>query len=128
MGDGELFFCCTSGGAAGLGQIFRLRPSASGDDDRLDLFFESESKAQFDYGDNLTVGPNGHLVVCEDQYTDTVTNHLRGITPDGEAYPIALLRQQTELAGACFSPDGRTLFVNFYSPAKTVAISGPWVA
>ncbi|WP_121117405.1 alkaline phosphatase PhoX [Croceibacterium ferulae] len=128
MGDGELFFCCTSGGAAGLGQIFRLRPSASGAEDRLDLFFESDSKDQFDFGDNLTVGPNGHLVVCEDQYTETVANHLRGITPDGEAYPIALLRQQTELAGACFSPDGRTLFVNFYSPAKTVAITGPWVA
>ena len=128
MGEGELFFCCTSGGAAGLGQIFRLRPSATGNDDRLDLFFESESKDQFDFGDNLTVGPNGHLVVCEDQYTDTVTNHLRGITPDGEAYPIALLRQQTELAGACFSPDGRTLFVNFYSPARTVAITGPWIA
>ncbi|KHL24432.1 phosphatase [Croceibacterium mercuriale] len=128
MGEGELFFCCTSGGAAGLGQIFRLRPSASGNADRLDLFFESEGKDQFDYGDNLTVGPNGHLVVCEDQYTETVANHLRGITPEGEAYPIALLRQQTELAGACFSPDGRTLFVNFYSPARTIAITGPWMA
>jgi secreted PhoX family phosphatase len=128
MGDGELFFCCTSGGAAGLGQIFRLRPSATGNDDRLELFFESESKDQFDFGDNLTVGPNGHLVVCEDQYTDVVANHLRGITPEGEAYPIALLHQQTELAGACFSPDGRTLFVNFYSPARTVAITGPWIA
>ncbi len=67
-------------------------------------------------------------MVCEDAYTDEVTNHLRGITPDGVAYPLALLRAQTEWAGACFSPDGRTLFVNVYSPAKTVAITGPWVA
>ncbi len=30
MGEGELYFTCTSGGAAKLGQIFRLRPQASG--------------------------------------------------------------------------------------------------
>jgi secreted PhoX family phosphatase len=126
MGGGELYFCCTSGGAAKLGQIFRLRPG-NGGADQLQLFFESTSKDQFNYGDNLTVGPNGHLVVCEDQYTDTVTNHLRGITPEGVAYPLAFTRQQTEWAGACFSPDGRTLFVNLYSPAKTFAITGPWI-
>ena len=127
MGDGELYFCCTSGGAAKLGQIFRLRPQ-QGAPDRLQLFFESTSIEQFNYGDNLVVAPNGHLVVCEDAYTDEVTNYLRGITPDGAAYPLALLHAQTEWAGACFSPDGRTLFVNVYSPAKTVAITGPWVA
>ncbi len=128
MGDGELFFCCTSGGAAGLGQIFRLVPGRAGRMDALQLFFESTSPDQFNYGDNLTVGPNGHLIVCEDQYTDVVTNHLRGLTPLGEAYPLALLRVQTEPAGACFSPDGKTLFVNSYSPTKTLAITGPWQA
>jgi len=122
MGQGELYFCCTSGGVAGYGQVFRLAPG----EDRLELFFESTSKTQFNYGDNLTVAPNGHLIVCEDQYTNVVDNHLRGITPDGRAYPLARLRIQTELAGACFSPDGRTLFVNAYSPAQTLAITGPW--
>ncbi|WP_066553214.1 alkaline phosphatase PhoX [Croceicoccus bisphenolivorans] len=125
MGDGEVYFCCTSGGAAKLGQIFRLVPGVDGAQDRMQLFFESESKDQFDYGDNLTVAPNGHLVVCEDQYTDVVDNHLRGITPDGQAYPLGRLRLQTELAGACFSPDGKTLFVNAYSPAMTLAITLP---
>ncbi|MEC8786453.1 MAG: alkaline phosphatase PhoX, partial [Pseudomonadota bacterium] len=37
------------------------------------------------------------------------------------------LHAQTELAGACFSPDGNTLFVNIYSPTKTLAITGPWL-
>ena len=126
MGDGELYFACTSGGAAKLGQIFRLRPQSSGQD-RLQLFYESTSIEQYNFGDNLTVGTNGHLVVCEDQYTENVQNHLRGITPDGVAYPLALSRTDTEWAGACFSPDGRTLFVNLYRPAKTVAITGPWM-
>ena len=126
MGEGEAFVCSTSGGDAGLGQIFKLSLSTSGNDDRLALFFESVSHHQFNFGDNLTVAPNGHLVVCEDQYTVNVDNHLRGITADGHAYPIARLNLQTELAGACFSPDGKTLFVNVYAPTKTLAITGPW--
>jgi secreted PhoX family phosphatase len=126
MGDGELYFACTSGGAAKLGQIFKLVPGRGKRSDGLELFFESTSTEQFNYGDNVVVGPNGHLVVCEDQYTETVTNHLRGITPDGEAYPLAWLRAQTEPAGACFSPDGKVLFVNAYSPTATLAITGPW--
>lgn len=122
MGEGELYFCCTSGGAAKLGQIFRLVPGVVGAADRLQLFFESDSKAQFDYGDNLTIAPNGCLIVCEDQYTDVVDNHLRCVMPDGTAIPLARLRLQTEMAGTCFSPNGRTLFVNLYSPGTTVAI------
>jgi len=55
-----------------------------------------------------------------------VDNHLRGVAPSGAIYALARLRAQTELAGACFSPDGSTLFVNLYSPAKTVAVTGPW--
>jgi secreted PhoX family phosphatase len=127
MGDGELYFCCTSGGAAKLGQIFRLRPQSAAAD-RLQLFFESTSIAQFNYGDNLVVAPNGHLIVCEDAYTDRVANRLIGLTPAGAPYELALSRVQTEWAGACFSPDGETLFVNLYSPTRTVAISGPWIA
>lgn len=127
MGEGELYFCCTSGGAAKLGQIFRLRPQ-SGAPDRLQLFFESTSIAQFNYGDNLVVAPNSHLIVCEDAYTDRVTNRLIGLTPAGAPYELALSRVQTEWAGACFSPDGETLFVNLYSPTRTVAITGPWAA
>jgi secreted PhoX family phosphatase len=65
-------------------------------------------------------------VVCEDQYTEKVDNFLRGITPQGYAYPLARLRLQTEFAGACFSPDGTTLFVNVYAPTRTLAITGPW--
>jgi secreted PhoX family phosphatase len=29
-------------------------------------------------------------------------------------------------AGACFSPDGNVLFLNLYSPTRTLAITGPW--
>lgn len=125
MGEGEMYFTCTSGGAAGEGQIFRLSPRASGPD-VLELFYESPAISEYSYGDNLTIAPFGDLIVCEDQYSDTVDNHLRGITAAGEAYAFGRLRLQTEPAGACFSPDGKTLFVNAYSPTMTLAITGPW--
>jgi secreted PhoX family phosphatase len=127
-GTDEIFVCSTNGGQRKLGQILRLVPDTGGEPDQIELFFESQSKDQFNYGDNLTVGPNGHLIVCEDQYTEVVDNHLRGITPDGRAYTLGRLRMQTELAGGCFSPDGKWFFVNAYSPTRTLAITGPWAA
>lgn len=128
MGQDDLYFCSTSGGAKQLGQIFRLVPGREAGPDSVELFFESESKEQFNYGDNLCVAPNGHLIVCEDQYTDVVDNHLRGITPAGAPYDFARLRIQTEPAGACFSPDGKWMFMNAYAPTRTLAITGPWVS
>lgn len=125
MGERELYFTATSGGAVKEGQIFRLAPRTNGPD-VLDLFYESPALAEFSFGDNLTIAPDGHLIVCEDQYTDDAINYLRGITPQGQAYAFARLRLPTESAGACFSPDGRVLFVNLYSPTRTLAISGPW--
>jgi secreted PhoX family phosphatase len=127
-GTSEVFACCTSGGAKQLGQILKLTPGLAGASDTVELFFESESTDQFNFGDNLTVAPSGHLIVCEDQYTPIVDNHIRGITPDGRAYIVARLTAQTELAGGCFSPDGKVLFVNAYDPTATLAITGPWAA
>ena len=131
----ELYFCCTSGGNAKLGQIMRYVPSlAEGRAEeanapgKISLFVESADKVSFNFGDNVCVAPNNHLIVCEDQYSDTVNNHLKGITPEGDIYDLAAVRWQTEPAGACFSPDGNTLFVNLYSPTATLAITGPWDA
>ena len=125
MGQGEFYFTATSGGAAKQGQVFRLKPSLHGAD-ALDLFYESPALAEFSYGDNLTIAPDGELIVCEDQYQADHTNHLRGLTRDGRAYEFARVRVDSETAGACFSPDGRVMFVNIYSPTRTLAITGPW--
>jgi len=125
MGDGEMYFTATSGGVAQEGQVFRLRPNTDGPD-AIDLFYESPTASEYSFGDNIVVTPFGDLIVCEDQYGATVDNHLRGITPEGEAYPFGRIRLQTEPAGACFSPDGQTMFLNLYSPTMTLAITGPW--
>ncbi len=128
----EVYFTCTAGGTAKLGQIMRyaLSEHEGATDEkkspgRLELFVESRDSRVFEYGDNLTVSPQGHLVVCEDRAGNKI-NHLRGITPSGRIYTLAQLNAGTELAGACFSPDGRVLFVNAQAPGMTLAIRGRW--
>jgi len=134
-GDNELYFCCTNGGSKKLGQIMKYVPSVhEGSTDEhnapgtLSLFIESPNEQTFNYGDNVAVAPNGHLIVCEDQYGDIKNNHLKGVTTDGKVYDFAKVRTQTEPAGACFSSDGSTMFVNLYKPTLTLAITGPWIS
>lgn len=126
-GGCDVFFTCTSGGDRRLGQIFRLTSQPKAGPDQLRLFLESRDPRVMDYADNLTIAPWGHLVVCEDR-VGLKTNHLRVVTSAGQVCALARLRMSTELAGACFSPDGRILFVNAYSPGRTFAIEGPWSA
>ena len=144
--NGRIFFDSTNGGNMGFGQIWMYNPS----NETITLIVESPHHDVFDGPDNLCVTPGGGLIVCEDAGG---AQFLLGISSAGELFQFARnLRNTIEFAGACFSPDGRTLFVNLYgrstertttpyrSPvqipvgperferAATVAIWGPWGA
>ena len=67
--------------------------------DRLELVVLFAPADDFAGPDNITVAPFGDAVMCTDSDDD---------------------------AGACFSPDGDTLFVNVQDPGVTFAIWGPW--
>jgi secreted PhoX family phosphatase len=110
-GDGGVYFHATSGGDAGLGQVWRYLPGKdlSGgrpeDGGRLILVYESKARETLSAPDNITVSPRGGLVICEDT---SGTIHLRGLSQGGEIFPFAQNTfNQREFAGACFSPDGR---------------------
>jgi secreted PhoX family phosphatase len=119
-GKDGLYFCATDGGERRKGQVWRLVPDA----DRLELFIEPEDATVLENCDNLTVAPWGDLVLCED---GPGWQNLVGVSPAGEPYLLAQnVRSPSELAGACFSPDGTTLFVNLQRPGLTAAITGPW--
>ena len=129
---GDAFaFTCTIGGPLRLGQVFMYQPSPlegrDGESDRpgqLTLLAEAGEDTLLRNADNLTMSPWGDLIVCED-----TSNHcgLVGIRPDGTQYQLAdNPHSNSELAGVCFAPDGKTLFVNIQYPGTTVAITGPW--
>jgi secreted PhoX family phosphatase len=132
MGDEDVFFACTNGGRIRKGQIWRYTPSphegAPREADapgRLELFVEPNDPGLIDNADNLTVAPWGDVIACEDGSGD---QYLAGVTPDGEIYKFARNARDgdSELAGATFSPDGTTLFVNVQDAGLTLAITGPW--
>lgn len=127
-----IYFTCTSGGAARIGQVFRYTPSAYEGGSRetaepggLELFAESTGENEFEKCDNIVASPRGELIVCEDGDAD---NLVRAIAPDGLIYKLARSAgpEKSELCGACFSPDGDTLFVNIQRPGLTLAIRGAW--
>ena len=130
-GAGDVHMAATIGGEQRLGQVFTYRPSpvegiAAEKDKpgRLRLVAESNTDSLLRHADNLTVSPWGDLVVCED-----TAGHcgLVGLTADGAQYPMAdNAYTNSELAGVCFAPDGKTLFVNIQNPGMTLAITGPW--
>lgn len=130
---GDHYFCCTNGGTFQDGQIWRYRPSpleGSADESKqpgtLELFVEPNDKAILHAADNITASPHGGLIVCEDRSGGMI--RLLGITPEGACYTFARNRAGGEFAGACFSPDGNTLFVNLQVAGMTLAITGPWQA
>jgi secreted PhoX family phosphatase len=126
-GGGGVFFTCTTGGDAGLGQVWEYRPGAGGEG-ALRLVYESTDPGRLDGPDNVTLSPRGGVVICEDGGGD---QYLRGLTREGRIFDFARnIVNGREFAGATFSPDGETLFVNIQGdaerPGMTFAIWGPW--
>jgi secreted PhoX family phosphatase len=149
------YFVSTSGGdakqgsrdadgfAPAYGQIWHYQPT-SGQGGLLKRVFESPAGSVLDSPDNLCVTPRGGLLVCEDDAspddndrhalaTEFVNvNRLVGLGQDGQPFAFAVnLLNNSELAGACFSPDGNILFVNVFGDGTfgsgmTCAITGPW--
>ena len=134
-GDNSAYFDSTSGGTARVGQIWQYRPT-SADAGQLVLIFESPGASVLDAPDNICVSPRGGIVLCED---GGGTQFIRGLTREGMIFDFVRAADPvdaTEFAGACYSPDGRTLFFNTQGSTRrlgtergsTFAIWGPWEA
>lgn len=129
QGKDGIYFACTNGGAKRKGQIWRYIPSAregtpeeKNSPAKLELFLEPNNGNLVENCDNVTLAPWGDLIICEDGASP---QYLVGVTPEGKTYRLGKTTL-SEFAGACFSPDGKTMFVNILSPGMTLAITGPW--
>lgn len=140
-GDRAGYFLSTSGGTTQRGQVFKYDPAG----DALTLIYDAADGADCDAPDNMTVTPRGGLLLCEDSGNSvSESERLIGLTLDGRTFTFAVNNvslpsaynhvvqagdyRTSELAGACYSPDGRWLFVNVQTPGITFAITGPWGA
>lgn len=107
--------------AAHAGQIWKIDRRGRS----MELVVLFEHGAAYDGPDNITVGPHGFALACTDGEDD---QYIVTVTDDGRVQPFAYNSfSDDEFAGATFSPDGHTLFVNIQGdPALTFAIWGPW--
>jgi secreted PhoX family phosphatase len=108
-GGGRLYFDCTTGGDAQLGQLWQYTPRGNGGE--LELIYESTAVEDLENPDNLVVVPHtGDVFLQEDSDGE---QFIRGVNQGGEIYDFArTVLNETEFCGGCFSPDGRTFFVN----------------
>jgi len=120
--QGAVYVCSTSGGPAGAGQIFKLVDGPDGG--TLELLARSEDPAILDHPDNITMAPWGELFMAEDGDGD---NYVRVLNSAGEVFDFARnAKSDSEFSGVCFSPDGKTMFVNIMFDHLTLAIRGPF--
>lgn len=114
--QGRIYWCATSGGDSELGQIFEFDIASQ----TLRLVVESTIPGQLEHPDNITVGPDGTLYVSEDGPGE---NGVKGIDTNGNLFPFVMnVLNESEMAGACFSPDGTRMFVNMQIPGITLCI------
>jgi uncharacterized protein len=108
--DGRLYFDCTTGGEAQLGQLWQFTPRGRGGGE-LKLIYESTAVEDLENPDNLVVVPDtGDVLLQEDSSGE---QFIRGVNRRGEIYDFAhTVLNNTEFCGGCFSPDGKTFFVN----------------
>ena len=132
-GRGKIYFDCTSGGEAGLGQVWEYEPGR----EQLTLIYESTNAAMLENPDNVVIVPQtGDVFLQEDSDGE---QFVRGVTRAGEIYDFAKTQtNESEFCGACFDPDHQTLYLNqqgnrgslpFGPPgdaAVTYAIYGPF--
>jgi secreted PhoX family phosphatase len=118
--DGLIYFCCTSGGDIGAGQIWAYDTAR----ETIALVVESTDRAVLEAPDNITIGPDGRLYMYEDGGGG---NNIVGLNSDGQLFRVAENAiNGSEFCGGCFSHDGRFMFANIQSPGITLVIEGPW--
>ena len=103
----KIYFDCAEGGPNNLGQVWEYDPGRK----TLTLIFQSPGQQVLENPDNITIVPQTQdILLCEDSPSE---QFIRGVTRDGEIYNFARSKtNNTEFCGACFDPDGQTLYVN----------------
>lgn len=118
----RLFVAATTGGRNGTGQILKLTLGSSGD--TLSTVAESPDDDVLDHPDNLALAPWGDLYMAED---GGGSQFVRGLSPRGAIFDVARNAAGFgEIAGVCFSPDGKVLFLNLQRDGYTLAVTGPF--
>ncbi len=86
----------------------------------MTLVVESTRSTALVSPDNITVAPDGALYLCEDRGG---ASSVIGVDHRGNVFPfLRNAYDRGEFAGACFSPNGKFMYVNSQSTGITFAV------
>jgi len=121
---GKHYWVCSGAGDAGEGQVWCYDPET----ETVTLVVESTDENLLDGPDNITVARDGTLYLCEDGSSGSFgepnfSQRVVGVDANGGLFNFCQnLLTTAEFAGACFSLNGRYMFVNVQGPGITYCI------
>lgn len=121
---GLIYWVNSGAGDVGEGQVMCYDPRR----ETLTMVVESTDENLLDGPDNMTVARDGTLYLCEDGSSGSPGSpnygqRVVGVDADGGLFDFAFNNINTsEFAGACFSPNGKYMYVNSQGAGITYAI------
>ncbi len=123
---GKHYWVCRGAGDAAEGQVWCYDPRS----ETVSLIVESTDENLLDGPDNLTVARDRTIYICEDgskgrKRKQNFSQRVVGVDTKGGLFDFAqniIPGDLNEFTGACFSPNGRFMFVNNQGIGITFAI------
>lgn len=121
---GKHYWVCSGAGDAGEGQVWCYDPKR----ETVTMIVESTQESLLDGPDNITVARDGTIYLCEDGSGGTpgspnYSQYVVGVDASGGLFQFCHnILDTSEFCGACFSPDGKFMFVNVQGVGITYAI------
>ena len=121
---GKHYWVCSGAGDIGEGQVWCYDPLR----ETVTMVVESTDENLLDGPDNIAVAKDGTLYLCEDGSTGTpgqgnFSEKVVGVAANGGLFDFARNALDTsEFAGACFSTNGKFMYVNSQGVGITYAI------
>ncbi|PZV00126.1 MAG: phosphatase [Leptolyngbya sp.] len=128
--QGKHYWVCSNAGDAAEGQVWAYDPRT----ETVTLVVESTSENLLDGPDNITVARDGTLYLCEDgsegtQGAPNASQRVIGVDASGGLFefcrniiPAGVSGNNAEFAGACFSQNGKYMYVNSQGGGITYCI------
>lgn len=124
--QGKHYWVCSNAGDAREGQVWAYDPRT----ETVTLVVESTDENLLDGPDNITVARDGTLYLCEDGSAGrpgqpNFSQRVVGVDASGGLFEFCrniIPGSTAEFAGACFSQNGKYMYVNCQGPGITYCI------
>jgi secreted PhoX family phosphatase len=118
------YWVCSGAGDIGEGQVWAYDPKT----ETVTMILESTNEDLLDGPDNMTIARDGTIYLCEDGSSGSpgeprFSERVVGVDSNGGLFDFSRNELDTsEFCGACFSPNGKYMYVNSQGVGITYCI------